>query len=306
MSDDITGLVQSGILAEETKLARYLEFSINSEATIVSALKALVDISADNIVIGLGQPLVSILQKEIPGLSVMPSHVSSKAEDGVTIPSTPVALWCWLRGNDRGELFHRSIQIQKLLSPGFILSNVIDSFQYDKNRDLSGYEDGTENPEGNDAIQAAIVQNSIVKKLGEGLNGSSFVAVQKWLHNFEQLNDMSVEQRDDVIGRHISDNEEFDDAPESAHVKRTAQESFSPEAFMLRRSMPWAEEMNAGLVFVAFGKSFDAFEAQLNRMLGKEDGVQDALFSFTRPLTGAYYWCPPVKDGKLDLSALGL
>ena len=102
--------------------------------------------------------------------------------------------------------------------------------------------------------RAAIVQNSMVKKLGEGLDGSSFVAVQKWLHNFEQLNDMSVEQRDDVIGRHISDNEEFDDAPESAHVKRTAQESFSPEAFMLRRSMPWAEEMNAGLVFVAFGK----------------------------------------------------
>ena len=146
----------------------------------------------------------------------------------------------------------------------------------------------------------------MVKKLGEGLDGSSFVAVQKWLHNFEQLNDMSVEQRDDVIGRHISDNEEFDEAPESAHVKRTAQESFSPEAFMLRRSMPWAEEMNAGLVFVAFGKSFDAFEAQLNRMLGKEDDVQDALFSFTRPLTGAYYWCPPVKNGKLDLSALGL
>jgi putative iron-dependent peroxidase len=310
MRAGITGSVQSGILAEETKLARYLEFSINSEATIVSALKALVDISADNIVIGnvvigLGQPLVSILQKEIPGLSIMPSHVSShvssKTEDDVTIPSTPVALWCWLRGSDRGKLFHRSTQIQTLLAPGFILSNVIDSFQYDKNRDLSGYEDGTENPEGNDAVEAAIVQDQ-----GEGLNGSSFVVVQKWLHNFEQLDSMSVVQRDNVIGRHISDNEEFDEAPESAHVKRTAQESFSPEAFMLRRSMPWAEEMNAGLVFVAFGKSFDAFESQLNRMLGKEDGIQDALFSFTRPLTGAYYWCPPIKEGKLDLSVLGV
>ena len=123
---------------------------------------------------------------------------------------------------------------------------------------------------------------------------------------FDQFNAMSVEQRDDAIGRHISDNEEFDEAPESAHVKRTAQESFSPEAFMLRRSMPWAEGMNAGLVFVAFGKSFYAFEAQLDRMLGKEDGVQDALFSFTRPVTGAYFWCPPVKEGRLDLSELGL
>lgn len=319
MNEKITDVVQSGILADETKLARYLEFSINSEATIVSALQALVadadvtganetDTEVGNMVVGLGQSLVETLQKEIPGLSVMPSHKSSPmpAEAEVTIPSTPVALWCWLRGDDRGELFHRSTQVQKLLSPGFILSNVIDSFQYDKNRDLSGYEDGTENPDGDDAIQAAIVQNSIVKNLGEGLDGSSFVAVQKWLHDFEALHEMSVEQRDDVIGRHVSDNEEFDEAPESAHVKRTAQESFSPEAFILRRSMPWAEEMNAGLVFVAFGHSFDAFEALLDRMLGKEDGIQDALFRFTRPLTGAYYWCPPTKKGKLDLSALGL
>jgi putative iron-dependent peroxidase len=119
-------------------------------------------------------------------------------------------------------------------------------------------------------------------------------------------NTMTTEEQDNVIGRHISDNEEFDEAPESAHVKRAAQESFEPEAFVLRRSMPWADGMNAGLVFVAFGKSFDAFEAILNRMLGNEDSISDALFTFTRPISGAYYWCPPVKAGKLDLSVLGL
>ncbi|KAA0210463.1 MAG: peroxidase, partial [Proteobacteria bacterium] len=37
-----------------------------------------------------------------------------------------------------------------------------------------------------------------------------------------------------------------------------------------------------------------------------EDGIEDALFRFTRPETGAYYWCPPVHDGRLDLSALKL
>jgi len=117
---------------------------------------------------------------------------------------------------------------------------------------------------------------------------------------------MTTKQQDDSIGRHVSDNEEFDEAPESAHVKRAAQESFEPEAFMLRRSMPWAEGMNAGLVFVAFGHSFDAFEAVLNRMLGKDDSISDALFEFTRPVSGAYFWCPPLKAGKLDLSVLGL
>jgi putative iron-dependent peroxidase len=108
-----------------------------------------------------------------------------------------------------------------------------------------------------------------------------------------------------TMGRRRSDNEELDDAPESAHVKRTAQESFSPEAFVLRRSMPWTQEMQGGLMFVAFGHSFDAFEAQMRRMIGAEDGIADALFRYTRPITGNFYWCPPMREGKLDLSALG-
>jgi putative iron-dependent peroxidase len=59
-------------------------------------------------------------------------------------------------------------------------------------------------------------------------------------------------------------------------------------------------------MFVAFGKSLDAFEAQLKRMAGAEDGTVDALFTFTRPVTGAYYWCPPVRGRKLDLRAIGI
>jgi len=60
------------------------------------------------------------------------------------------------------------------------------------------------------------------------------------------------------------------------------------------------------LVFLAFGRSFDAFEAQLGRMTGIDDGITDSLFRFTRPVTGAYYWCPPVSDGRLDLRVAGL
>jgi putative iron-dependent peroxidase len=69
--------------------------------------------------------------------------------------------------------------------------------------------------------------------------------------------------------------------------------------------MPWVAGEDAGLVFLAFGKSFDAYEAQLRRMTGHADGVSDALFRFTRPLTGGYYWCPPDAHGRVDLSALG-
>ena len=71
------------------------------------------------------------------------------------------------------------------------------------------------------------------------------------------MESMEEAEMDHIIGRRLSDNEEIEDAPKSAHVKRTAQEDFEPEAFVLRRSMPWADESGEGLVFVAFGKSFD-------------------------------------------------
>lgn len=293
--------IQNGILSDETQLARYMSFDLIKTESAKDCLIELQEVvDGQSIVAGLGLSLTMALCAdgvEINGLHQMPVSTSA----GLDIPSTPCALWLWLRGDDRGELLHRSRMLEELLIAAFELSDVVEGCQYDKNRDLSGYEDGTENPEGDEAVDAAIIQGQ-----GEGMDGGSFVAVQHWLHDFNMLDLMSEEERDNVIGRHVSDNEEFDDAPESAHVKRSAQENFKPEAFMLRRSMPWVDGMDGGLVFVAFGKSFAAFEAVLNKMIGNDDGIKDGLFNFTKPITGAYLWCPPMKAGKLDLSKLGI
>lgn len=290
--------VQGGILSGETKLARYMTFNIVDVEAVKDALLELQEIvDGESIVVGFGMSLITAFSAEVKGLHNIPVNTAP----GLDIPATPCAMWLWLRGSDRGELFHRSRSLEELLVSAFELTDVVDSFQYDENRDLSGYVDGTENPEGDAAVEAAIVQGQ-----GEGVDGSSFVAVQQWVHDFDMLDSMTVEEKDNSIGRHISDNEEFDDAPEFAHVKRSAQESFEPEAFILRRSMPWTEGMNGGLIFVSFGKSFDGFEAIFKRMLGHEDNIQDAIFNFTKPITGIYCWCPPMKNGQLDLGKLGI
>ncbi len=289
---------QPGILAPVPKAARYISYTLEPGADPVPALKALAaSAGGADLVVGLGPSLVAALDGAIAGLHDFPSY-SSK---GVDIPATPAALWCWLRGEDHGVLLHRSRELSDRLAPAFAVEQVIDSFMYRDSRDLSGYVDGTENPQGEEAVTAGIVQGQ-----GAGMDGSSFVAVQQWWHELDAFETLPEAEQDNVFGRHRADNEEFDEAPESAHVKRAAQESFSPEAFMVRRSMPWADGLSAGLVFVAFGRSLDAFEAVLRRMTGQEDGILDGLFRFTRPVSGAYYWCPPVKDGQLDLSRLGL
>jgi putative iron-dependent peroxidase len=59
-------------------------------------------------------------------------------------------------------------------------------------------------------------------------------------------------------------------------------------------------------MFVAFGCSHDAYEAQMRRMAGLDDGITDALFTISHPVSGAYFWCPPLREGGLDLRRLGL
>ena len=72
----------------------------------------------------------------------------------------------------------------------------------------------------------------------------------------------------------------------------------------MRRSMPWTESGKSGLMFVSFSRTLNAFEVQLRRMSGLEDGIVDGLYRYSRPLSGGYYWCPPMKDGHMDLSAV--
>jgi len=244
-------------------------------------------------VVGIGAGLSLALGTAIPGLRPFPAMETPAG----AIPSTQGDLWIFLRGGDRATIFARSEHVKALVETIFTLEDAIDTFSFG-GRDLTGYVDGTENPKGRKRISVALVGS------GSGLAGSSFVGVQRWVHDLAAFNRHAPSERDNMIGRTRENDEELEDAPASAHVKRSAQESFDPEAFMLRRSMPWSEANRQGLEFIAYGRSLNAFDQILARMCGLEDGIVDALFRFSSPITGGYYWCPPVLDGRLDLSAL--
>jgi len=278
---------QPGILPPSPRVARHVTLRLKHGCDPRTVVDALSPAARDGgAVVGIGRSLALALGAEVEALSTFTPHVGP----GFEVPSTPEALWLWFRGNDRGEVLHASLDLMSELAPAFEPTHVVDSFLYGPSRDLTGYEDGTENPVGDAARAAAFAAD-----------GSSFVAVQQWVHDLEHFRSFSTGERDGIMGRRLEDNEEIADAPPFAHVKRTAQESFDPEAFVLRRSMPWADAERQGLVFVAFGRSFDAFESLLDRMVGEEDGIVDGLFRFTRPVTGAYFWCPPMDGGRLAL-----
>lgn len=287
--------LQPGILERTPPVALFLSFTLMEPQQAPAALLALQPLAdGQQLVLGLGQSLAVALGTRLENLRDFPQMTAP----GIDGPATPQALWCWLRGEDRGDLMRLAQQVNRLLRPAFALQTCVDAFRHggEVNRDLARYEDGTENPEGEEAV-----------RLGFDAQGGSFVAVQLWEHDFERMEALhEAGEMDDVFGRRLSDNSEIEEAPESAHVKRTEQESFEPEAHILRRNMPWSQGLRGGTVFIGFGCTLDAFEVQWRRMMGADDGITDALFRFTRPLSGAYYWCPPLREGRVDLGALGL
>ncbi|MEM7073371.1 MAG: Dyp-type peroxidase, partial [Pseudomonadota bacterium] len=267
--------MQTVILDEIPSSARYLEFALaRPEAAFEVAGKLAQLTLGQHMVIGLGWPLIAH-HHDITGFSAFPGF--SNPDQNLEVPSSQTALWCWLRGDEPGDLVHASRAIEKDLAPELVCVHCQDAFKFRTGLDLTFYEDGTENPDGDAARQAAFVAQN-----GTALDGSSFVVVQQWVHNLDVFEQLTERERDHIIGRRLADNEELADAPASAHVKRTAQESFTPEAFLLRRSMPWARSDGEGLMFVAFMNRLEAFEVQMRRMLGLDDGVVDGLFRFSR------------------------
>lgn len=291
-------LFQSAILKPVAAVGTALVFDTDPGVDPRPGLEALRDQPSDGkVIIGIGAPLALAARAKIEGLRGFPALSGV----GVAFPSTQGALWVFVRGDERGVVLDRAMAIQRKLGTGWRLLEEVDAFRYREGRDLTGYEDGTENPKDDAAVEAAVIA-----KGADGVVGGSFVAVQRYVHDLARFEGLDPPARDAIIGRRADTNEEIPDAVATAHVKRSAQESFDPPAFMVRRSMPWGDVREHGLLFVAFVESLDRFERVLRRMAGLDDGDVDGLLGITRAISGGYYFCPPMKDGRLDFRALGM
>jgi putative iron-dependent peroxidase len=290
-----SAMFQPAILEPPPPLGRFVTFALHADADPAAVLRALAALEHDpKTILGVGTPLADRLGREVPGLRAFPADLPA-------FPSTQHAAWVFLTHGDPTRLFDAGRELARRFRGLLDVVDEIDSFAYRTERDLSGFVDGTENPKGEDALRAAIIAAR-----GPGLDGGSFVAVQRWVHDLDAVDRMSAAARAGAVGRDEETNAELEDAPTSAHVKRTAQESFDPPAHIVRRSMPYGGIREHGLNFVAFGESLDRFERQLRRMAGQDDGIPDGLLSFTRAVSGGYYFCPPLRQGRYDLSAFAL
>jgi porphyrinogen peroxidase len=167
------------------------------------------------------------------------------------------------------------------------LAEETSSWPYRHDRDLTGFIDGSENPNLIDAAELATIPE------GRPGAGGSILLLQKWNHDATAWEALPVAQQEQVIGRTKDESVELDDKPADSHVARTDQDQFGK---IFRRNMPYGTVTDHGTMFVGFSADQRPLATMLESMAGLADGVRDALTLYTQALTGAYYFVPSTQS----------
>lgn len=278
--------MQSAIFQNFARCHRHLEFSISNpvEATELQACLRLA-LDNRNTVVGFGYELWKRLGHPMPAAHKPFTDIGAAR-------STQADLWFWIAGDDHSVVLDNANAITKSLSGVAELLADIDGQQYHQSRDLSGFEDGTGNPNNDEARRAAaLIPDGVVGA------GGSYVLTQQWLHKLSKFHALPNAEQEAVIGRTKEDSVELtgDAMPADSHVSRTDVKVGDVAQKVWRRSVPWGGVAKNGLYFVGFACELSRLEIQLQRMYGlTEDGVSDRLTEFSTAIRSSWWYVPSV------------
>lgn len=208
-----------------------------------------------------------------------------------TAPGTQGDILVWLHGERHDLNLACAMEIGRALAGIATLELELHGFSWLDSRDMTGFIDGTENPHGDEARAVAVIP------AGRPGAGGSFVLTQQWVHDLARFNELGQAEQESVIGRTKPDSIELDDAPPTAHVRRTDVHVDGQALKIYRRSAPYGALRQHGLYFLAFSREIMIFAMQLDRMFGRaEDGLMDRLTEFSTPVSGSYWFAPPAES----------
>ncbi len=176
-----------------------------------------------------------------------------------------------------------------------IVMESVRCFVYMDSRDMTGFIDGTANPkEDGERREAALIGAE-----DPAFAGGSYVLTQRYVHNLAAWEKLSVHEQEMRIGRRKKDSEELPEGikPPTAHISRVEIKKDGQELKIVRHSMPYGRPGgDAGLFFIAYARDPGIFESMLAAMFGAAgDGRHDHLMDFTSPVSGAFFFAPPLK-----------
>jgi putative iron-dependent peroxidase len=206
--------------------------------------------------------------------------------------STPGDILFHIRAKRMDLCFELATQIMDSIGDVVSVADEVHGFRYFDDRDVMGFVDGTENPRGDAARDAAIVGEE-----DSAFAGGSYVIVQKYLHNLKAWNSLPVETQERVIGRRKLSDVELSDAdkPSYAHNVLTNIEENGRQLQILRDNMPFGRPGHGefGTYFIGYSRTPRITEMMLENMfVGKPPGNYDRLLDVSQPVTGSLFFVP--------------
>ncbi len=206
--------------------------------------------------------------------------------------STPGDLLFHIRAKRMDLSFELATQITARLGNAVSAVDEVQGFRYFDDRDLLGFVDGTENPRGTAAADAVVIGDEDAE-----FAGSSYVIIQKYLHDLGAWNAISTEAQERIIGRTKLADIELDDSvkPTSAHSALTTIVENGKEIKILRDNMPFGRPGYGefGTYFIGYSRSPRTIEQMLENMfIGRPPGNYDRILDFSRAVTGNLFFVP--------------
>ncbi|NNH70218.1 Dyp-type peroxidase [Nocardia uniformis] len=204
-------------------------------------------------------------------------------------PVTPGDLLFHLRAQNQDACFELAMKIGERLAGAATIVDETQGFRYFEQRDLLGFVDGTENPEGQLAVSAALVGDEDAE-----FAGGSYVVVQKYLHDMDSWKALSTDEQERVIGRTKVDDFELSDAdkPLDSHVAVNDQDTLGQ---IVRANMPFGSVAAGefGTYYIAYAATPGVPEQMLVRMfLGSDEAPYDRILDFSTAVTGTSFFAP--------------
>lgn len=209
-------------------------------------------------------------------------------------PSTPGDILFHLRAQQMDLCFEMATQIMNRLAGSVTVLDEVQGFKYFEQRDLMGFVDGTENPTGAAAVVA------VTNEADAEFAGSSYVIVQKYLHDMDSWNALPTEAQENVVGRtKLSDIEMADDVkPANSHTALTViEDEDGVQQQILRNNMPFGHvgAREFGTYFIGYSSTPAVTEEMLvNMFVGKPEGNHDRILDFSVAVTGNLFFVPTV------------
>ena len=208
-------------------------------------------------------------------------------------PSTPGDLLFHIRGDFLDVCFELASKLVDSMAGAITVTDEVHGFKFFDNRDLMGFVDGTENPDGPVAVSATQIGDD-----DPDFAGGCYVHVQRYLHDMGAWKSLSVEEQERVIGRTKLDDIELPDdvKPPNSHLAlNVITDDDGNELKILRHNMPFGEVGRGefGTYYIGYSRTPTVTERMLRNMfVGDPPGNTDRILDFSTAVTGSMFFVP--------------